>query len=160
MRNGIHNLKNNSLFVTFFLVLQGRACCCESPQGQICSFQSSYSNITRSNSNQSRHCDYVKYIYQTSTDRELEKEHPGSLDAICPICLEAFRVDEALAWSLRLASCPHAFHSMCLQRWLESLHYDGPCCRGDFQCQSYQQSVLQKLRQGHFCTAHGLIFSP
>ncbi len=54
-------------------------------------------------------------------------------DLQCPICLEAFRVNDCVAWSLRLKTCTHVFHTDCIQEWLGKSQFDCPCCRGDFR---------------------------
>ncbi len=58
----------------------------------------------------------------------------------CPICLDVFHVNENVTWSLRLISCPHVFHTECIQLWLSSSHSDCPCCRGNFLQQGCSRS--------------------
>jgi len=54
-------------------------------------------------------------------------------DLLCPICLESFRIGDCVAWSLRLMTCNHVFHTDCIQEWLGKSQFDCPCCRGDFR---------------------------
>lgn len=49
----------------------------------------------------------------------------------CSICLETFQVGDSVSWSRNLTHCSHAFHTDCLNTWLER-KADCPCCRGPF----------------------------
>ena len=131
----------------FYLLFQERAYFCESHHETI------YSTINECP--YSPQCeDHVSNSNQNDSGLDVESCSRHSLD--CPICLEAFREDDHVAWSLRLTSCSHVFHSVCIQRWLAS-SYTCPCCRGDFQCPSDDLTLLETRKQGRFCTKYGLI---
>ena len=49
---------------------------------------------------------------------------------LCPICLEAYKVNEEIAWS-KNDHCYHAFHLDCIMEWLME-NYDCPMCRREY----------------------------
>ncbi len=78
-----------------------------------------------------------------NTELALGREFSNPSDSVCLICHLTFRVDDTVAWSLRLTSCPHVYHSTCLRRWFQtSRRYECVYCKGDFRGSS--QRVLPR----------------
>ena len=57
----------------------------------------------------------------------------------CCICLEEYKVGDSIAWS-RHPECNHAFHKVCIGKWLESSN-GCPICRKPFYC---KKTVVQQ----------------
>ncbi len=69
-----------------------------------------------------------------TTDPSLLRETSNPLDSVCAICMLTFRVDDFVAWSLRLSPCTHVYHTSCLRQWFRTTDgYTCPYCRGDFR---------------------------
>jgi hypothetical protein len=161
---------------------------CQCPQSSTCSFHSTSLSTARRKSLSiiaPRDEQDIATNTTTPTTAGLDLEsgyNKSNLDCICPICLDVFRVGDTVAWSLRLTSCPHVFHSECIQLWLTSSHYDCPCCRGDFHTRTWARissadhdaartvnesivkrghcggiMLIEKRNQGRFCIRHGLM---
>ncbi len=112
------------------------------------------------------------------TDSSLSRETSNPLDSVCAICMLTFRVDEAVAWSLRLTTCSHVYHTSCLREWFErSNRYGCVYCRGDFRGisdsdvhrqiaimnEEYSDEgdgrspIMDNRKRGCFCLRHGLM---
>lgn len=65
---------------------------------------------------------------ETPCIRGEEKEEDNSQsEQMCSICLEEYKVGDAIAWS-RNDECHHAFHKDCIIEWLVN-HQNCPICR-------------------------------
>ena len=81
------------------------------------------------------------HTYEKDTDGDTPPENIGlnleresTNHSVCAICMLTFCVDETVAWSLRLTTCAHVFHSSCLREWFKASDgYNCPYCRGDFR---------------------------
>ncbi|CAJ1968611.1 unnamed protein product [Cylindrotheca closterium] len=63
-----------------------------------------------------------------STDGDdLMDDNGDIMNKKCAICLEKFRIGEAVSWSCDI-SCQHVFHHECLRNWLLR-RVQCPCCR-------------------------------
>ena len=107
-------------------------------------------------------CDIISPQDEHDIDNNLDRTNGCNCSYECAICLEAFSVNNDIAWSARLTTCPHVFHSECIKRWLAS-SFDCPCCRGDLNCREFDLKIMEllplmeKRMKGRFCTKHGLL---
>lgn len=52
----------------------------------------------------------------------------------CAICIDSYKVNDSVVWS-RNTSCPHVFHSACIEPWL--------CANKDNCCPSCRQNFIE-----------------
>jgi hypothetical protein len=89
-------------------------------------------------------------------------------DNECPICMEAFQLDEIVSWSPN-EKCSHAFHHECIKEWLLR-HGTCPLDREVFLPIDGYQHILKKeelrglakqrshrISASHFCLRDGLV---
>jgi hypothetical protein len=89
-------------------------------------------------------------------------------DNECPICMEAFQLDEIVSWSPN-EKCSHVFHHECIKEWLLR-HGTCPLDREVFLPIDEHQHVLkkeelkglakqrsQRISTSHFCLRDGLV---
>ncbi|EHK21229.1 uncharacterized protein TRIVIDRAFT_52137, partial [Trichoderma virens Gv29-8] len=56
----------------------------------------------------------------------------GTTFVVCAICLETLQEDD----TIRLLSCAHIFHSLCLAKWFLKRHDTCPLCKACFMSSS------------------------
>ncbi|KAL7905959.1 hypothetical protein GGI35DRAFT_459736 [Trichoderma velutinum] len=60
----------------------------------------------------------------------------GTTFVVCAICLETLQEDD----TIRLLSCAHIFHSLCLAKWFLKRHDTCPLCKACFMSSSEKSS--------------------
>lgn len=74
--------------------------------------------------------------------KEKSEEATGSVKqstthVVCAICLETLQEDD----TIRLLSCAHIFHSLCLAKWFLKRHNTCPLCKACFMSSSEKSSI-------------------
>jgi hypothetical protein len=106
--------------------------------------------------------------HDTADTEAVELWEGDEEDNECPICMEAFQLDEIVSWSPN-EKCSHVFHHECIKEWLLR-HGSCPLDREVFLPIDEHQHVLKKeeLRglakqrsqrssTSHFCLRDGLV---
>lgn len=84
------------------------------------------------------HDDDVESKLAKDDDEDDDDDDTVSLSSIeydenasaCVICLEPFRIGDAVTWSRDTTTCQHVFHHDCITEWLQlPKHDDCPSCR-------------------------------
>ncbi|CAB9526903.1 Zinc finger, C3HC4 type (RING finger) [Seminavis robusta] len=89
----------------------------------------------------------------------------------CPVCMEAFVVEDVVSWS-SYESCSHVYHHQCIKEWLLR-HNNCPFCREIFlPVDRYQKKITMKVfkelsdlrarraERTYFCIQDGLVTVP
>ncbi|KAL6793123.1 hypothetical protein J3E68DRAFT_408174 [Trichoderma sp. SZMC 28012] len=65
----------------------------------------------------------------------------GTTNVVCAICLETLQEDD----TIRLLSCAHIFHSLCLAKWFLKRHNTCPLCKACFMSSSEKSSEKSSI---------------
>jgi hypothetical protein len=106
--------------------------------------------------------------HDTTETEAIELWEGDEEDNECPICMEAFQLDEIVSWSPN-EKCSHVFHHECIKEWLLR-HGSCPLDREIFLPIDEHQQVLKKeelrglakqrsrrISTSHFCLRDGLV---